>query len=67
MCLAWGPKRSDAGKARPRGPSVSNQALYHWANALHGIVLWLCQYGFSLMEILPSAYGKFTMLNVESM
>ena len=28
MCLAQGPQRSDAGEARPRGPSVSSQALY---------------------------------------
>ena len=34
MCLAQGPQRSDAGEARTRGPSVSSQALYHWATAL---------------------------------
>ena len=34
MCLAQGPQRSDAGEARARGPSVSSQALYHWATAL---------------------------------
>ena len=34
MCLAQGPQRSDAGEARIRGPSVSSQALYHWATAL---------------------------------
>ena len=34
MCLAQGPKRSDVGEARTRGPSVSNQALYHCATAL---------------------------------
>ena len=33
MCLAQGPQRSDAGEARTRGPSVSSQALYHWATA----------------------------------
>ena len=27
-------QRSDAGEARTRGPSVSSQALYHWATAL---------------------------------
>ena len=31
MCLAQGPQRSDAGEARTRGPSVSSQALNHWA------------------------------------
>ena len=34
MCLAQGPQRSDNGEARTRGPSVSSQALYHWATAL---------------------------------
>ena len=33
MCLAQGLQRSDAGEARTRGPSVSSQALYHWATA----------------------------------
>ena len=27
-------QRNDAGEARTRGPSVSSQALYHWATAL---------------------------------
>ena len=34
MCLAQGPQHSDASEARTRGPSVSSQALYHWATAL---------------------------------
>ena len=34
MCLAQGPQRSNSGEARTPGPSVSNQALYHWATAL---------------------------------
>ena len=34
MCLAQGLQHSDAGEARTRGPSVSSQALYHWATAL---------------------------------
>ena len=34
MCIAQGPQRSDAGEARTRGPSVSSQALYHWATAI---------------------------------
>ena len=34
MCLAQGPQRSDAGEAQTRGPSVSSQALYHWATAV---------------------------------
>ena len=38
MCLAQGPQRSDAGEARIRGPSVSSQALYHWATALPFVV-----------------------------
>ena len=39
MCLAQGSQRSDAGEARTRGPSVSSQALYHWATALPHISL----------------------------
>ena len=31
---AQGPQCSDAGEARTCGPSVSSQALYHWATAL---------------------------------
>ena len=27
-------QHSDAGEARSQGPSVSSQALYHWATAL---------------------------------
>ena len=34
MCLAQRQQRSDTGKARTRGLSVSSQALYHWATAL---------------------------------
>ena len=34
MCIAQGPQHSDPGKAQTRGPSVSSQALYHWATAL---------------------------------
>ena len=34
MCLAQRPQRSDAGEAGTRNPSVSSQALYHWATAL---------------------------------
>ena len=34
MCLAQGPQRIDTGEAGTRGPSVSSQALYHWATAL---------------------------------
>ena len=44
MCLAQGPQRSDAGEAGTRGPSVSSQALYHWATALPG-TLYCKQYG----------------------
>ena len=43
MCFAQGPQRSDAGEAQTRSPSVSSQALYHWATALPitgNIELW---------------------------
>ena len=39
MCLAQGPQRSDAGEAQTRGPSVSSQAVYHWATALYSYIL----------------------------
>ena len=39
MCPAQRPQRSDAAEGRARGPSVSSQALYHWASALPKIVL----------------------------
>ena len=42
MCLVQGPQRSDAGEARTRGPSVSSQALYHWATALPVFVSAYC-------------------------
>ena len=38
MCLAQGPQRSDAGEAQTRNPSVSSQALYHWATALPSFI-----------------------------
>ena len=34
MCLAQGPQRSEACEVRTRDPSVSSQALYHWATEL---------------------------------
>ena len=34
MRLAQRPQRSDAFEARNHGPSVSSQALYHWATVL---------------------------------
>ena len=34
MCLAHKPQHSDAGEAWTRHPSVSSQALYHWATVL---------------------------------
>ena len=40
MCLAQGPQRSDAGEAWTRDPSVSSQALYHWATVLPCYLLW---------------------------
>ena len=34
MCLAQGPHRSEASEAQSSRPSISSQALYHWAIAL---------------------------------
>ena len=39
MCLAQGPQRSDACEAQTMGPSVSSQALYHWATVLPNCVV----------------------------
>ena len=44
MCLAQGPQRSDASEARARGPSVSSQALYHWATAPPPLFFWVSSY-----------------------
>ena len=59
MCLAQGPQRSDAGKTRTRGLSVSSQALYHWATGLpYHMTEWFRQF----VRILFSrnfAYAKF--------
>ena len=59
MCLAQGPQRSDAGEARTRNPSVSSQALYHWATALPNLIcyyqksgkIWNCR----LLQIIGGA------------
>ena len=44
MCLAQGPQHSDASEARTRGPSVSSQALYHWATALPNLGRYIVGY-----------------------
>ena len=38
MCLAQGPQRSEAGEVQTCGPSVSSQALNHWATVLQNMV-----------------------------
>ena len=38
MCHAQVPQHSDASEAQTRSPSVSSQALYHWATALPSII-----------------------------
>ena len=40
MCLVQGPQRRDAGEARTRDPSVSSQALYHWATSFHEPIMF---------------------------
>ena len=40
MSLAQGPQCSDDGEARTCCPSVSSQALYHWATVLPTIMRW---------------------------
>ena len=51
MCIAQGPQHSDAGEARTRGPSVSSQALYHWATALP-----ICLYEHTLLHVNCNVY-----------
>ena len=51
MCLAQGPQRSDAGEARTRRPSLSSQALYHWATALTEI-------GLNVLFLISGAENK---------
>ena len=60
MCLAQGPQRSDAGEAPTRDPSVSSQALYHWATALP-----LQQYFFS-MKTDNMYFVKYSIKNLAS-
>ena len=48
MCLAQKPQCSDAGEARPRGPSVSSQALYHLATALPRVLNRILNTGESI-------------------
>ena len=75
MCLAQGPQRSDAGEARTRGPSVSSQALYHWATALPTMrfkkyfhQMYVIVNYFTILagnvQILPKLYNKNTMFKI---
>ena len=65
MCLAQGPQHSDAGEAGTRGPSVSRQALYHWATALPSKLL---EYRISTVleyRINIELKAESTSLNIE--
>ena len=61
MCLAQGPQRGDAGEARTRGPSVSSQALYHWATALplNGFNHTVCMKSETNADTLRSLYCEY--------
>ena len=71
MCLARRPQRSDAGEAWTRAPSVSSQALYHWATALPHIswrveTPYLTELSHTSIFIDPKSgllvvYGLFTL------
>ena len=59
MCLAQEPQHSDAGEARNRGPSLSSQALYHWATALLSIYIndiQLCFYEKAILRTQKKIY-----------
>ena len=65
MCLAQGPQRSDAGEARTRGPSVSSQALYHWATALPifcMLLLYILWYIYTTLTNLSTKYLMVCMV-----
>ena len=51
MCLAQGPQGSDTFEARTHGPSVSSQALNHWAPKF-------------LSCFWPFVYNTFFLLNL---
>ena len=61
MCIDQGPQRCDAGEARARGPSVSSQALYHWAAPLTQRVviqlLWEVTDSFESLPIFLVMWG----------
>ena len=60
MCLAQDPQRSDPCEARTRSPSVSSQALYHWATALP----FICMYYKDLIKngkVFSDAQGQLTL------
>ena len=63
MCLAQGPQRSDASEARTRGPSISSQALYHWATALTTLVL-IVQLNWTAL-FAPYEFGHLNISVVE--
>ena len=64
MCLAQGPQRSDAGEARTRGPSVSSQALYHWATALPVLIAIILSIFFFLNQT-PSCTCSMCLYCIE--
>ena len=61
MCLAQGSQRSDASEAGTRGPSVSSQALYHWATALPSGYMWMDNFTKELLEM-TTFYGHFPIV-----
>ena len=62
MCLAQGPQRSDAGETRTHGPSVSSQALYHWATALP--IVWS---GYILLTSIIAYEYRVTVLKFQTL
>ena len=60
MCLAQGSQCSEAGEALTQGPSVSSQALYHWATALKhkGVESWVWMRHLKNPVSHTSAFGR---------
>ena len=63
MYLAQEPQRSDAGVARTRCPSVSSQALYHWAS-IRSIKSLIAMFVDNFLIFIFDLVGKITIYHI---
>ena len=63
MYLAQGPQSSDAGEAQNCSPSVSSQALFHWATALSFICKYLKDLNKNCESVFSDAQGQLTVVS----